>query len=397
VWAEDGFVYFQQARRQGAFDVLFRGYVGYLQLPQRLLGAVSTLVPIRFLPVYFALAGTVVAALLAWFVYIAADEWVASKTVRIALGSLVVVMPALGAENTANITNLIWVLAAVAPWALISLVETRRFVAVRSVVALLAATSTALCVVFVPLAIGFAAVRRTRAAWVVAGSFCVGLTVQAAVVLHTETPAFPNQGPHPGAVSLVYSTSVRVFAIFLVGNRGASAAWDAFRPLLLTGSTVLVAVLFAAALVGAQQRRQVLAVVLAAYGVISFVVPVWGRRVHEGALGFGLVYDVSRFSVIPVMMLASAFAVLVTSPGRRAARVAQWIFIVQVVAVTLTSFSVTNLRSTSPAWSASVEETYRRDCMETPSNRLVHVPIIRQGLFPPGFFQVTVTCRDLTK
>jgi hypothetical protein len=338
------------------------------------------------------LAATVVAALLGWFVYVAADEWVASKTVRIALASLVVLMPALGPENTANITDLIWVFAAVLPWALISLVETRSFVAVRSVVAFLAATATALCVLLVPLAIGFAVVRKTRAAWVVAGVFCVGVAVQAAVVLHSVSATFRDKVPRPGPISLVKTTAARVFAIFLVGNRGVSLAWDSVRPLLLVGSTVLVAVLFAAALVGVQRRRQMLAVILAAYGVISFVVPVWGDRLDERSLGFGRPYDQSRFSVIPVMMLASAFAVLVTSPARRANRAAQWIFIVQIIAVTLTSFAVTNPRSTSPAWATSVDETYQRACNGTPSDRLVHVKTTND-VIPI----VTVTCRDLSK
>jgi hypothetical protein len=193
-------------------------------------------------------------------------------------------------------------------------------------------------------------------------------------------------------MSLVDSTGARVFATFLIGNKGVSLAWDAFRPLLIAGSTVLVAFLLAAALVGVERRRQVLAVVLAAYGVISFVVPVWGRRLDERSLGFGQLYDQARFSVIPVMMLASAFALLVACPARRAPRAAQWIFIVQVVVVTLTSFSVTNLRSTSPAWSTSVEDTYQHGCKGMPSDRLVRVKTTKEGYFP-----VTVTCRDLAR
>jgi len=149
---------------------------------------------------------------------------------------------------------------------------------------------------------------------------------------------------------------------------------------------------FTAALVGAQRRRQVLAVVFAAYAVISFVVPVWGRHLNERSLGFDMVYDQSRFSVIPVMMLASAFAVLVTSPARPAARAARRIFVLQVVAVTLISFSVTNLRSTSPAWSTSVDATYERSCIGTPPD-----PLVRLQTTKPGFFPVTVTCRDLAK
>ena len=53
-------------------------------------------------------------------------EWIPSRPVRLALASLVVLMPVLGIENTANITNVIWLFAAVAPWALVSLSERPR-------------------------------------------------------------------------------------------------------------------------------------------------------------------------------------------------------------------------------------------------------------------------------
>ena len=172
IWAEDGFVYFQQARRQGGLAVLFHGYNGYLQLPPRILAVFATFVPIHDLSVYLALAATVVGALLAWFTYQTTEQWIASRLVRLALASMVALMPALGVELTANITNIIWVFVAVAPWALVSLAERPWDVAIRGVVAVLAAASSSLSFLFLPLALGWLLIRRTRAAVEVAAAFC---------------------------------------------------------------------------------------------------------------------------------------------------------------------------------------------------------------------------------
>ena len=142
IWAEDGAIYFQQAHDSGGLSVLFRGYAGYLQLPPRVFGAFSTTVPVDQLPRYFALCGVTVGAFLAWFVWWTSDDWIASKPVRLALASLMVLMPALGAENTANLTDLGWVFAAALPWAFIAISVHGWQVFLRAVVAFTAATAT---------------------------------------------------------------------------------------------------------------------------------------------------------------------------------------------------------------------------------------------------------------
>ena len=109
IWGEDGWVYFQQAHDHG-LGVVLRGYAGYLQLTPRLLAIPTAIVPIHQLALYFAVVAAVVGAALAWFVYWASEGWVESRPVRLALASLVVLMPALGYENTANVTNTIWIL-----------------------------------------------------------------------------------------------------------------------------------------------------------------------------------------------------------------------------------------------------------------------------------------------
>ncbi len=387
IWAEDGFEYFEKARRHGGLAVIFRGYGGYLQLPPRLLASVSALIPIHDLSIYFALSSTFVGALLAWFIFHVSEGWIPSTAVRLALASLVVVMPALGAENTADITNTIWVFAAVAPWALVSLAERPLDIVVRSLVALLAATSTGLCFLFLPLAVGFVLIRRTRAARIVAAAFGAGLTIQAAVVLHTKdiVSYIPQSflSVHRTFSGITSVTGVKVFATFLIGTKGTSAPWLNQHQALAIGSIVCVTLILLLLLVGAARKNQVLAVVFASYAVICFVVPAWSRQ--EAPF---------RYSVIPVMMLASAVAVLVADTSRRInpwiTRIARPLFVAQILLLTIIGFSVTTYRSEDPQWSKSVTSTSQTRCDGASPNKLVEVPTDQQNYWP-----VTLPCRDL--
>ena len=168
IWGEDGWVYYQQAHDHG-LSVLLRGYAGYLQLTPRLLAVPTIVVPVADLARYFAVMGVLVGALLAWFVYWATEGWIDARAVRLALAGLVVLAPALGYENTANVTNTIWILLAVAPWALVARSESRRAVLLRSLVVFASATATALSALFLPMALGYACLRRRRPTWVVVG------------------------------------------------------------------------------------------------------------------------------------------------------------------------------------------------------------------------------------
>jgi len=385
IWAEDGFEYFEQAHKYGGLSVLLRGYGGYLQLPPRLLAVVSTSIPIHELSIYMALSGTFVGALLALFTYHVSEEWIASRSMRLALATLVVLMPVLGAENTANITNLIWVFAAVAPLALISTDEHPGAVVARSAVVFLAASSTSLCFLFLPLAIGFVVLRRTWATGVVATVFAAGLTLQAAVVLHTkDIVSFIPKGfltVHRTLTGITDATGLHVFATFLIGT---STNWLAQHDLLVYGSIILFVAITVFLLRGAERQRQLVAVVFVAYALITFVAPVWSRR--DAA---------PRYSVVPLLLLASAVAILIADPTRRGspwiARIGPRLFVAQVLVVTVIGFTVTTYRSESPRWSASVTSAWELKCHRISSNKVVEVPTDEFNAWPVG-----LSCRDLS-
>jgi hypothetical protein len=392
VWAEDGQVYSEQAIRDGGIAVLLRSYRGYLQLAPRLLAAFTPLVPVRRLSLYLALSAAVVCALLAAFLYHVSNGWITSRLVRLGLASLVVLAPVVGQENTATITNTIWTFAAVAPWALVSPRERARDVAMRSVVAFLAATSMPVSAVFLPLALGVALARRTRATWIVGGAFAAGLVVQGVVVL-TARDSLQTLDSRPG--ELLELLWVRVFAVFLLGIKWTNSLWNADPELLILGAPLVTAAIFAVLVPRAGRRAQVLAAIFLAYAPIAFVIPVWGRGTTYVTF-FGSPNPSAgnlRYSVIPTMLLSSAAAVLIAPSGpgasRLVARVGRPSFIAHVLVLILVGFSIRNARSWTPSWSSLVEERYEAECVGASLDTLVTIP----GAL--GLFPVTLPCRHL--
>jgi hypothetical protein len=400
IWGEDGWVYFQQAHDHG-LSIVLRGYAGYLQLTPRLLAIPTALVPVREVAAYFALVGAVVGAALAWFVYWATAGWIRSRPVRLALAALVVLLPVLGYENTANATNTIWVLYAVTPWALVATAEDRRGVWLRSVVAFAGATATALSAIFIPLAIVVAVRRRQRPGRIVCLAYGIGLALQFAVVSHTR-----DTRPHVvvrQASTLPQIIGVKVFGQLLVGDRGIRALWD-HRSALAVVAPLLVLGLIAALLPGLSRRRAELVVAFTALAVIAFVVPVWGRGTNQVALALRLHsllgpaqaghYNPmsSRYSVAPVFLLASALAV-----GVGGRRVTAWTaglraaFVVWAVVVCAAGYSVVNLRSAGPRWTATIDRAARTHCAGQPASTKVKLTVPNRPVNPA----VVVSCGEL--
>jgi hypothetical protein len=391
LWAEDGFIYGHDAARVGLFEPLFRGYAGYLQLAPRVLAIPARWLPVRSWPLYFAVAATAVVALAAWFCYWATDEWISSRPVRLGLAALVVLMPAMGRENTATITNVIWALAAVAPWALVSRREGTRDVVVRATMAFFAATATPLAAAFAPVAVGWCVVRRTRAAYVVSIAYAVGLVLQIGVVLQTS-----NAQKAVNVIGdLVRLLGARVFSIFLLGTQGTSALGDVSDTLIWFVVPLITCVFLAVLMWRAPRASLTLALVFLVEAVVFFVVPVWGR----GTQSLGLASQVldapaTRFSVVPVFLLASAFALLVaadpTRPPRLVERVGRPLFVAQVVITIVLCFPVVNQRSRGGTWTRQVARAYQTQCVGEPPD---HEATVKPSLYPWWGFRLP--CRLL--
>jgi hypothetical protein len=391
IFAEDGPVYTQQAIQHGGIAVLLRGYAGYLQLPPRLLGAVAPLVPYRHLTIYLALSATVVAALLAWFVLWATKGWIASRPLRFVLAALIVLSPVMGKENTANITNTIWLFAAVVPWALVSLEERRRDTALRAIVAFLGATATALSFVFLPLAIGWVALRRTRSALVVASSFAAGLAIQGLVMWSTPNRTSLVYGNSRSLAELRDGIAIRVFGEFLTGPKPLHPLWLHDWRAVVVLAPVVTLLLLGVALLGAGRRAQLMAATLVASAVAIFGVAIWSRGTWELFLqeGAPLSDATMRYSVVPVFLLASAFTIALAPVGvvrRPVDRWASWLLVAQLCLVMMVNFPTHTIDSQQTSWHREVSRLYVDRCDARPTGRLVTVP---------EFLPLVVPCHQL--
>jgi hypothetical protein len=393
LWAEDGTIFYQQAADDGSVNVLFREFQGYLELTPRLLSVPTPIVPVDQLALYHALAGSIVCALLAWFTYYATRTWISSVPVRLVLASLVVLMPAAGSENTASSTNTIWALAAVAPWAIVSLDERRRDIVVRSIVVFLAATATALSFVFVPLVVGWALVRRSRGAVIVASAYGVGIALQGLTMLTASSnlTQVPPERPFTEMTDLI---GIRAFSLYLVSPEGAARLWEDHGRVGWVIAAVVTVALFVVACAGAERSAQLLGVTFFGYAILAFAILAWSR----GTPPFTVTGTVDplvnlRYSVPSTLMMASAFAVVLAPVGesrrRLIARVGRPLFIVHLVVLTVVSFSVRDFRSEGRPWEVKVAEA-EAECQAAPPDATVEIGLDRLRLT-----RITVSCRDL--
>jgi hypothetical protein len=395
VFAEDGSIYAQQAIRQGPVTALFHSYSGYLQLAPRLVAMITPTLPLRGLAVYFAVIGAIIAALLGLFVFHMSRGWIDSVGVRLALAALFVLMPILGHENTANITNSIWLFASVAPWALVSVQESRRDTVLRGLVAFLAATTTALCIVFVPVAIGWAVIRRTRSAIAVAVTFAVGLAVQGIVILTAPTAA--RFASTPSALPRIFG--VRVLAMWLIGPNGVSSWWPRHGGWLIAGAVMITLAVFAALLPGARRSSRRMSLLFAGLAVLTFLFPVVGRGTSLVPVQWDRPFSLTgaRFSVIPLLMLSSSVAVALADPATGAARqivrIGRPVFIAWAALTIVLSFSVANSRSRGPSWPGSVDAAAAR-CTGQPPDHVVAIGEDAGNPFAP-VYNLELPCSDV--
>jgi hypothetical protein len=410
VWAEDGSIYTQQPIWHGVWRTIGLGYNGYIQVPTRVLAMPTTLMPVRDIAVYLAVVSALLGAAMAFSVFHLSRGWVASRTVRVVLASFVVLMPALGKEVTASITQSIWMILAALAWALVSLDERPRDQWLRGTLAFLGATCSSMALLFLPLGIGWVLYRRTRAACIVLGVFAVGLVVQLAGTA-VSSPQVRYLVPTRHMATLLQGLSTRVFGVYLLGTSWEADLWHIAWVAVVVIAPVLV--VSALVVVGREAPRpaRVLAGAFVASAIAFFVVPTWERGTNVLGLvpgGADTLGD-TRYSVVPIMLLASAFAVLVSPcaggraavSSRRGERVGRPAFVVQALIVMVASFSVWTLRSGEAPWIQRVDRTYASQCAGRPANTVVLVPNDTEKVsvyFPvpaTGYFPMRVHCSDL--
>jgi hypothetical protein len=221
LWAEDGEVWFRDAYTYGPLKPLLWADAGYLNTFQRLAAAVGLLMPLRFLPYFFASAALLVQVLPVAF--LASDRlqpiW-PRRWVRLAAGFAYLALPGTSGIGL-NITNAAWHLALLA--CLIAIAPRAcklRWQVFDVAVIVLSGLSGPFCIFLFPAALVLAVRRGTRAQWAVAWLLLVTSAIQCGVLVLNvpHQRAYVLQAVHVTLIEGIRLVGLRMVMVPLLGS-----------------------------------------------------------------------------------------------------------------------------------------------------------------------------------
>jgi hypothetical protein len=301
---------------------LFVPYNGYEQLVPRILGQFASMVPVPDVAAFYAVAGAVIAACSALFVYHASAGFIRLRLLRVTLAAALVLLPITPLELVANGVNASWYLMAAFFWATLWRPRSWSGMAVAAVLAFLTAASVPVVVAFLPvLAVRLVVLPRLREHAVTAG-WLAGLALQIPVVVESYVNHTQRLGAlaPPAKVLAYYLHTVVLRALgwhlswhleSIAGQNGAT---------LIIGTFLLLVLGWAAITQGPQVRLFTVWAVLGGFvlmvastAITSYLVkfpPVLSPVSFEGG---------SRYTVTPIFALIAAMIIAVDAYLRRGA------------------------------------------------------------------------------
>jgi hypothetical protein len=294
-------------------------YGGYEELMPRLIGQLISYLPLVDAAVPFALAGAVIAALCALFIYHAMEGWIRSPWLRALIGAALILLPLAPIEPADSTVGSPWYVLTALFFGLLWRPKNWAGMTAAALVAFAAASSEILVVIYAPLVLlRVVALPRWREHAVTAG-WLAGLLVQVAMVResyaqHTQrvtTLASPIRalGFYFHNVALrAFGWRVSVRLVEIAGLNGAT----------LIVCAILVAVFGLVLVTGSRQVRVFVAVAL----ITGFVQTVFAATVVRYVSGQHYspnFEDGSRYSVMPIMAMTAAVVVAVGTYLRRQA------------------------------------------------------------------------------
>lgn len=403
IWAEDGSVFYAQAKWMPLWQTFTRPYNGYMHAVPRLLAALAALLPASDAAAAMAVLAAATVSGIALAVHRASGDFVERPAVRFALAAAVLLLPAGTGEMANAVANLHFYLDYLAFWLVLWRPATRTGSALAALAMALAVMSDPLVVVLVPLVV-LRAVRATRPRdRLMPLAYVAGGVVQLLAVLST-TRSQPGWRPGPGVLAGRYS--VRVVLGLFTGWRGqrwvfTHAGWVAVGLAWLVLAAMLVRSLRTTRSgAGGGDRRFVgLAAFLAS---LAFCFPFWespGPR-NPVDLDWGSMASLlwTRYDVAPTLLLtvvaamaldlprapAPAPAHRARTPAWRALPAATAVALAVLAAVWLVDFRVVpNPRGRMPTWSHLLSLASRQ--CEEPAR------ISAEVLVPPGL-RMTLPC-----
>lgn len=390
VWAEDGPIFFQQARLTGFWHTLITPYAGYLELAPRLFVQLTRLAPLGDESAVMSASGACLLALICCYVFHASRGVLPPIWSRLLLVAAIIMLPLATGEILDNLVNIGWWMFFAAFWALVTRPRTNTDAILAGLVCLLAIGTEPLVALLLPLALVRVIVMRTdlRQEASVIG-LVVGIAYQGIGIIKAHGGTYATATPH----GVLQSLGIRVGWGWLSGSdltnhlihSSEAAVWQA------TGYIVLLAVLGGAFLL--RHRATTFFVVVAvAFAVITYVVPVFLRGVGPNEMTQPLLVG-SRYSATPVLLVWSAVLAEAVQLSRithgSLLRFAPAVGCLLLLAPVWTlDFRAANLRTPGPEWSEQVSAAVAK-CASHPQGKAI------LQVSPAGW-KVVLPCRDVT-
>ena len=396
IYAEDYWEFLTQAIAQPWH--VFIGHNGYLQFLPRVIAQFVIYLPLSQASLAFAVAGAVVAACCALFVFHASAGHIQSVKLRALLAAALVLLPAAPMEVIDSGVNSPWYLLPALFWAAVWRPRTRAGMALAAVLAFVTVFSNILGILLVPvLAVRLYVLRRPREHAVTAGWLAGCLAQVPFVISGYQGDSRLTRHATPGQSLAFYGHNV------LLPSFGWHMSWWLRSFAGINGATVLVTAVLAVifgVILATQVRARAFVVTALVTGFISAV----GGITLNGQLATAPLLPAeqpgSRYTVLPLFLIVSAVivgadcALRRRAPGHRRAgtglkpAVAVTALVAVLAATWAVDFRDAGWRS---GWSwtwAPIAAKWEHDCAHSRTGEIVE---------KAGASYQTLPCRNITQ
>ena len=388
IWAEDGEIFLTDALLASPLRTLAAPYAGYLNLLPRLMAGVVSLFPIAWASTLLAVAGALAVSALSAYVFVASRELLVTRLARSLLAVMVLLLPAAGWESLNNVTNLQWSL--LLPCLVALLAPTSAGVVASGVVGFVAASSSPITLVLLPIAVHRFLRPPSGNARIVAIAYLVGALLQIAVsAITAENPLGVSTDP----LALPWMYGLRVAGSVVAGDWILPWAWSTLG--FWSGFVALgIAVVIVA--VGSAATRSLAPLAVAGLSFVLFAVPVVVRGTSllaplPGNMNLAVG---SKWVVGPSLVLLMGI-LLGIDPNLHREAMGRWRIPSLALALGLTAmlgvsavagFRVPNERVHGPRWSEGIRSAARA-C--GPDEEVTLVPVAPSG------WSAAIPCRRI--
>ena len=376
-------------------------YAGYVQVLPRFIAQVVSYLPLTDASLAFALAGVVVAACCALFIFHASAGHIESVKLRALLAVALVLLPIAPMEVIGSGVDTPWYLLPALFWAMLWRPQTRPAMAAAAAVGLLTMASTTLAALLAPLLAARLYVLRRPREHAVSAGWLAGCLVQAAFIvplaLHGRSRLHPNSLTPPGQ-SLAYYGHV-----VLPESLGWHMSWWLRSFAGANGAAAIAAVVLGVSfglILATQPGARLFVLTALAVGFIFTVISVSINRAPTITPMLPTQVLATRYTLVADFLIVSALIVGADHALRSRAHdrrrqgaglksvTAVTVLVVFLAATWAVDFRYTGLRSTT-AWSwAPVAAKWERDCAHSRTGEITETVYYKPWTLP---------CRNITR